>query len=218
MQDIHECSNLESKINNTHFFTESSSIVKSVLYGESEYSKIDRKCLENKLLLYAASDLLKRKVHNVEGLIRGCFPPRIVTINGLYLSLSHTIDYACATASFRPVGIDCEKIRPFSDYFIKKFTTYEEASVFDVIDDVTLTKIWCCKEAVSKAMGKGLNMDFRVINIYIEKDRLFAGIIKDSMDRTYKFSINLYILGDIVMALADSISAGVDIYEYRRHI
>jgi len=50
---------------------------------------------------------------------------------------------------------------------VRKFTSAEELSILDQTgtSSALLTRIWCAKEAVSKALGKGLALDFRSISL-----------------------------------------------------
>jgi len=76
------------------------------------------------------------------------------------ISIAHTDGVAVALSSFQPhVGIDIEKIKPREKSF--------EAVAFDAVEQKLLdqfgqnrhegiTRFWCAKEAVAKALGRGL--------------------------------------------------------------
>jgi phosphopantetheinyl transferase len=77
-----------------------------------------------------------------------------------YVSLSHTDGLLAGIASTRPyVGIDVEKIAPREASFEQvAFTADERALLAEFADrDEGVTRLWCAKEAVAKAVGRGLS-------------------------------------------------------------
>ena len=88
------------------------------------------------------------------------------------LSLSHAFPYALAVAAptqaFR-VGADVEQVRVFSDEVSAAFLTDQEASLLascsEIERSVELTLCWSLKEAVLKALGVGLRMHPRNIDV-----------------------------------------------------
>lgn len=84
---------------------------------------------------------------------------------GLFVSISHVMTgetgVAVALASRAPVGVDVEAIAPRSDRFVALgFSEGDLAWLPAGLDDdgraEWLTRLWCAKEAVSKALGTGL--------------------------------------------------------------
>jgi phosphopantetheinyl transferase len=77
-----------------------------------------------------------------------------------------------AVASGEPVGIDIEPaMRDTPNTILPEFATPEEIALVgdlavDLIDGTAATRLWCAKEAVSKALGTGLQgrpKDFEAI-------------------------------------------------------
>lgn len=94
-----------------------------------------------------------------------------------FYSISHSGDYVTCVLSNRKVGIDIEnKYRSIFtegkkaqlDKIAKKCLTFEERTYFKTMDDhkkvELLLKYWTRKESYSKAIGKGLGMDFATID------------------------------------------------------
>ena len=95
----------------------------------------------------------------------------------LSLSISHRDQLAfCGLILGRrgSIGVDIEKIEPRSPVFAEDFFTDSEVQLVEKNPvgtvDQTITLIWSAKEAVLKAMGKGLRLDTREIEISSFKD------------------------------------------------
>jgi len=88
-----------------------------------------------------------------------------------YISLAHTAAGAVALASDVPVGIDLEEAGRDTRAILNDFTTREERAQIDRLsalypDEAFETRLWCAKEAASKALGTGLRgrpSDFEAI-------------------------------------------------------
>ena len=75
---------------------------------------------------------------------------------GVYWSLSHTKEYVAAVAATARVGVDIERIRPFSKVLQEQIAEAAEWALAPVVDDALCTRFWTAKEAVLKAIGIGL--------------------------------------------------------------
>lgn len=75
---------------------------------------------------------------------------------GIYFSISHTENFVVCAVADAPVGIDIERIKPYSDRLAKRITTKKE---YDYInkDAERLWEIWTLKEAIIKKEGKGIS-------------------------------------------------------------
>lgn len=77
-------------------------------------------------------------------------------VNGIYWSLSHKIDFVAGVAAPFPVGIDIEKIKPPSDRLYAKIADPAEWQLTDGERLDSFFRFWTAKEAVLKAVGKGI--------------------------------------------------------------
>ena len=83
--------------------------------------------------------------------------PYLSDYPGLFLSVSHSGDYAVCAASDTEVGIDIQKIRSANFRIAKRYFTKEECNY---IGDNTLNffDLWSRKESYVKAVGTGLTI------------------------------------------------------------
>lgn len=129
--------------------------------------------------------------------------PKLRGIDFIHLSLAHTRGFICAIASIGSIGLDCEHARSFSPTLIGRFTNRTEMKgLGEENDDALLTRIWCAKEAVSKALGLGLKLDLREIKLSREGKRWFADLDRSSV----RFALKFKSKDDIIIAIARSIA------------
>ncbi|MGA6925584.1 MAG: 4'-phosphopantetheinyl transferase superfamily protein [Desulfosarcina sp.] len=78
-------------------------------------------------------------------------------VDGVHWSLTHKSDVVGGVASRLPVGIDLETIRPVSDALCAKVADRREWLLVGEKDrSMAFFRIWTAKEAVLKAVGKGM--------------------------------------------------------------
>ena len=76
--------------------------------------------------------------------------------NGMHWSLTHKACYVAAVTAPHPVGIDIEKIRPVRAGMHQRLAGDAEWALAPEITPVLFFRYWTAKEAVLKAVGKGL--------------------------------------------------------------
>lgn len=87
------------------------------------------------------------------------------------VSISHKNQFVFVYAGMfeQYVGVDVEEIKIFSDVLMNGFLTQEEKNYLGKIPKSeflkTVTKIWCIKESILKAIGCGLRMRPKRINV-----------------------------------------------------
>ena len=76
--------------------------------------------------------------------------------DGVYVSISHSHEYAGVIFSSKPVGIDIEKERDKIELIASKFISKKEEEYLDSMSNKikALTFIWCAKESMYKLYGK----------------------------------------------------------------
>jgi 4'-phosphopantetheinyl transferase len=77
-------------------------------------------------------------------------------LNGIHWSLSHKSAVVGAVAAPFAVGIDLETIRPVSDGLLARVAGEDEWKLARQDRQMTFFRFWTAKEAVLKAVGKGI--------------------------------------------------------------
>ena len=136
----------------------------------------------------------------------------------IYVTSSHKEDIHIAAASINKIGIDIEKKISFSEALINKvFTRDEIHNSLKIIErlikdrneidqDLAYTIMFSFKEAVSKALGLGLRLNFKEIKIIINKHQIQAKFL--NFNDNYK--INCYIEDEYTFILAEKIDIDLE--------
>lgn len=77
-------------------------------------------------------------------------------VGGVHWSLTHKTDVVGGVASLLPVGMDLETIRPVNDALLAKVADDGEWQLVDGDRQKAFFRFWTAKEAVLKAVGKGM--------------------------------------------------------------
>ncbi len=76
--------------------------------------------------------------------------------NGIYWSLTHKTAYVAAVAATEPIGIDIEKRRECHPGLYRRIADEQEWALVPAVTEMAFFRFWTAKEAVLKAVGKGL--------------------------------------------------------------
>jgi phosphopantetheinyl transferase len=97
---------------------------------------------------------------DAHGRPRAIFRDRDRALEFPNVSISHSAGASMALAAYAPfVGIDIEKVVPREAGFAELAFDHDERRLLDspgLKRDETMTRLWCAKEAVAKALGRGL--------------------------------------------------------------
>lgn len=77
-------------------------------------------------------------------------------VGGVHWSLTHKSDMVGGVASLLPVGMDLETIRPVNDALLAKVAAEDEWQLVGGDRQKAFFRFWTAKEAVLKAVGKGM--------------------------------------------------------------
>jgi 4'-phosphopantetheinyl transferase len=75
---------------------------------------------------------------------------------GIHWSISHKEHYVAGVTANHPVGIDIEMIKPFKEALFKRIAEDSEWALAPEKNRVLFIRVWTAKEAVLKAIGKGM--------------------------------------------------------------
>lgn len=104
----------------------------------------------------------------------------------LYLSVSHSGDFAVCAVHSNPVGIDIELVRDFSDKILNNICNNEERFYIGE-NAVKFFEVWTAKEAYSKLCGKGVSQILSGVYANIPKKT-----VMDKSLTTYHFDNYVY--------------------------
>ena len=92
---------------------------------------------------------------------------------GIHWSLTHKESFAAAVTAPHPIGIDIEKDRSVSEGLYERLASRQEWALAPEVTQSLFFRFWTAKEAVLKAVGKGLAglTHCRIIEI-LDDDRL----------------------------------------------
>ena len=113
-------------------------------------------------------------------------------IDGRYLSITHSKNFAAIAVSDKKVGIDLEFYREKIKKIGPRFLNVEETEISKDFTDIKyLTKIWTAKEALYKIYSKpGINFKSQ---LHIQKSSKFSSVGFGSVyDKGKTFIYNLY--------------------------
>ncbi len=93
--------------------------------------------------------------------------------NGIHWSLTHKARFTAAVTAPHPIGIDIEMDRPVSEGLYKRLAEPEEWALAPEVTQSLFYRYWTAKEAVLKAVGKGLTglTHCRIVEI-LDDDRM----------------------------------------------
>ena len=89
--------------------------------------------------------------------------PSIVGHPDIYFNMSHCKEAAICVLSDKPVGVDIESIRRYSESLARYTMNDEELALIEKAErrDVEFIRLWTLKEAVLKHSGEGIRNDMK---------------------------------------------------------
>lgn len=121
-------------------------------------------------------------------------------VGGYFWSLAHKPEYVAGVVADFPVGLDIEKVRPFSLGLYRMTADESEWNLAETRSSLLFFRYWTAKEAVLKSVGIGLKGLSRCRVVKIVDDRHLK------LDFTYReFDVeHFYFDGHIAAILAHS--------------
>ncbi len=115
--------------------------------------------------------------------------PFLPEVPGFHFNLSHSGDWIlCATAD-SPVGVDVERIQPLAADAMAELFTLDERRVYEALPDLErqafFYALWTIKESYVKAIGDGLQLDFRDLTVRLSTTQ-GAGIQVNDIDQNVR--------------------------------
>ncbi|MDO4293500.1 MAG: 4'-phosphopantetheinyl transferase superfamily protein [Eubacteriales bacterium] len=86
----------------------------------------------------------------------------------VWLSLSHSGDYAVCAFAFCPVGVDLQQERPVRSGLLRHFLAPGEGTEGLEIDPGRFFRLWTVKESAMKLTGRGMALGFDRVRVDLE--------------------------------------------------
>ncbi|MDZ7660181.1 4'-phosphopantetheinyl transferase family protein [Fodinibius sp.] len=105
-----------------------------------------------------------------------------------FVSIAHTNNFVfCGLASKHPFGVDLEPVdRTVSDKLEQRITHPKET---EILNEISLIRLWTIKEAYIKLRGQGLRMNMNEVQIKRESDWIFVKINNDKRAKICSFRL-----------------------------
>ena len=116
----------------------------------------------------------------------------------IYISISHSYNYAVCAIDDKPIGIDIEKIRDINLKTAKKFCSSKELLYINEVNSISrFFEIWTAKEATYKLLN-GKIKKFKDIDVLNRKRQYFnfdnytvcVTALEDNMEKIASFTID----------------------------
>ncbi len=123
-----------------------------------EKSRQEKRMSRALLRFVLSRRLPKQKNEPLEELLcRGEHGKPFLKGDPFYFNLSHSGGIIVCAAEDTPVGVDVEKLRPFSERLMRRICTPGERTLVEGLKDrdKALTQLWTMKESYMKYTGKG---------------------------------------------------------------
>ncbi len=147
-------------------------------YRQNKISR--RKILTDKLLTLTSSSLIVKALSEIgveeknavyEENSYGC--PKISNVENFNFSISHSEEMAICAYSEKTIGCDIELIKYPNYKIVTRFFTKEEKDFLETLQSAKIKEkmffhIWTGKEAISKALGKGIALGFSTFSLVEE--------------------------------------------------
>jgi 4'-phosphopantetheinyl transferase len=122
--------------------------------------------------------------------------PYILEIPELYISISHSSEFAVAVISQNKIGVDIETIEQRPTALMDYFCSKNEQTILQNLRNnssrsyILLTKFWTRKEAISKYVQLGAKLNFKKIDTVA--DIFYNDIISENEIRLLSEQFNNY--------------------------
>lgn len=124
----------------------------------------------------------------------------------VYFNVSHSVDYAIIAIAANPVGVDIEYINKEFNYKEILPTVYHEDEMKDIEisgdKQLTFYNFWTRKEAIVKAIGKGIDNDLSKISVTDGSHTIPASLVCNQKKiYVYSFMVNPNYIGALALTV-----------------
>ncbi len=132
-----------------------------------KYRKLKDKqnCLVGKILLYIGYSQIEKKELDFNSLKRDEFGKPYIIGSNFEFNISHTNNAVLCAFSTDKIGVDVETVREIDLKYFESVFSDKEMGAIRSKGIYKFYEIWTKKEALAKAIGRGLGIDFLTIKV-----------------------------------------------------
>jgi len=143
--------------------------------------------------------------------------PYLASHPWLYFNVSHSEDFAIIAISRNKVGIDIENISENFDYSNLLAIIFDDNEIVEIENAVNKKQafytLWTRKEAFVKALGKGIDEDFKYIPCLDGQHNIDSTLLKTTENwQMYSFNLEDHYLGAVAFEGLPTITPNLAIY------
>ncbi|HUH29218.1 4'-phosphopantetheinyl transferase family protein [Gelidibacter sp.] len=132
--------------------------------------------------------------------------PYLPSHPSVYFNVSHSLDYAIIAIAENPVGVDLEYINKEFNYkeILPNVYHQKEMDEIEISKDKYLTfyKLWTRKEAVVKAIGKGIDNDLYKISVIDGSHTIPSSLVCNQKNLyVFSFMVNHNYIGALALTV-----------------
>lgn len=205
---------IELKTDLTNFLNFSENEKANRFYQETDKNRfiISRAIL--KLILAAYSKLEAKNIQLDYDINK---KPYVASDTWLHFNISHSEDYAVIAISRKEVGIDIEYIVKDFDFDTILFEVFGDDEILAIQNAVNKRKAfytsWTRKEAFVKALGKGIDGDFKHIPSLDGEYSIDSSLLKNTQNwQVYSFDIAAHYLAAVAFESLPTITPNLLMY------
>ena len=192
---------------------------KEINRAERFYKELDktRFIIYRSILKFILATYTKLDVKNINLNYHLNKKPYLASRPWLHFNISHSEDYAVIAVSRKMVGIDIEYMLEdfkFTDLLPDVFDDNEIATIQNAVNKKeAFYTLWTRKEAFVKALGKGIDEDFKYIPSIDGQHKINANLLKNSANwQLCSFDLADYYSSAIAVESSSSITNNVAFY------
>lgn len=132
--------------------------------------------------------------------------PYLSSHPSVYFNVSHSVDYAIIAIAKNPVGIDIEYINKEFNYNDVLPTVFHQIEMDEIEiskeKHLSFYKLWTRKEAIVKAIGKGINDDISKISGMDGSQSVPSSLLCNHKNiNVFSFMVNQYYIGALALTV-----------------
>jgi 4'-phosphopantetheinyl transferase len=143
--------------------------------------------------------------------------PYLASHPGLYFNISHSEDFAVIAISHNKVGIDIEYVSEDFNFTNLLQDIFKDEEILEIQNTANKKRafytLWTRKEAFVKALGKGIDEDFKYISCLDGQHSIDSNLLKTTKNwKMHGFELADHYIGAVAFESSSTISENLILY------